>query len=145
VKKVISMIALALTGVLGSVSAQECSTGRLTGLNTRTQTVAGVSSGHYEEKTKKNGKKVLDGYTYTPEQTLEIYVLTVEMGELTYTTENLKNVFFGYNPADMVVNDPVAVCVEKNRLVLTRPDGKKYKTRIVRTERNAGAVRVAQP
>jgi hypothetical protein len=36
----------------------------------------------------------------------------------------------------MVVNDPVEVCVEKNKLVLTRPDRKKYKTRIVRSERD---------
>ncbi len=145
-KQVITMVALAVVSVAGTanVLAQECSTGKLVGLDTRTETVAGVSSGHYEEKTKKNGKKVMDGYTYTPEQTKEIYILTVEVGDLTYTSENLKNLFFGYNPTDMVVNDPVAVCVTKNRLVLTRPDGKKYKTRIVRTERQSGVVRVAE-
>jgi hypothetical protein len=31
---------------------------------------------------------------------------------------------------------PIDVCVEKNKLVLTRPDGKLYKTRIVRSERD---------
>lgn len=74
--------------------------------------------------------------THSGEQTQEIYILTVAIGDMIYTAENVKNLFFGYNPTDMVVNDPVNVCVERNKLVLTRPDGKKYKTRIVRSERD---------
>ena len=135
-----TMIGMFLTVILGAASsaAQQsaaCGIGRLVGLDTRIQTTAGMSMGHYEEKMKKNGKKTIDGYTYNGEQTQEIYVLTVAIGDMIYTAENLKNLFFGYNPTDMVVNDPVEVCIEKNKLFLTRPDGKKYKTRIVRSER----------
>ena len=136
-----TMIGIVLTCVLGvgSSAAQQsnsCRTGTLVGLDTRIQTIAGMDTGHYEEKVKKNGKRTIDGYTYSGEQTKEIYVLTVAIGDMIYTAEHLKNLFFGYNPTDMVVNDPVDVCVEKNKLILTRPDGKKYKTRIVRSERD---------
>ena len=136
-----TMIGILFTGVLGvgSISAQQsgaCGTGKLVGLDTRIQTIAGMNSAHYEEKEKKNGRRMIDGYTYSGEQMQEIYVLTVTIGDMIYTAESLKNLFFGYNPTDMVVNDPIDVCVEKNKLVLTRPDGKKYKTRIVRSERD---------
>jgi hypothetical protein len=135
-------IGAVLTCVLavGSIAAQqsgECGTGKLVGLDTRIQTIPGMNTAHYEERVKKNGKKTIDGYTYSGEQTQEIYVLTVAIGDMIYTAESVKNLFFGYNPTDMVVNDPVDMCVEKNKLVLTRPDGKKYKTRIVRSERDA--------
>lgn len=135
------VIGMFLTGVIGAgtSAAQQsgaCGTGKLVDLDTRIQTIAGMNTGHYEEKVKRNGKKTIDGYTYGGEQTQEIYVLTVAIGDMMYTAENVKNLFFGYNPTDMVVNDPVEVCVDKNKLVLTRPDGKKYKTRIVRSERH---------
>lgn len=138
-----TVIGIVLTGVLGvgSIAAQQsgsCGTGKLVGLDTRIQTIAGMNTAHYEERAKKNGKRTIDGYTYSGEQTPEIYVLTVAIGDMIYTAENLKNLFFGYNPTDMVVNDPIDVCVEKNKLVLTRPDGKKYKARIVRSERDRG-------
>jgi hypothetical protein len=132
-------IVLSCTLGVGTIAAQQagaCSTGTLVGLDVRIQTIAWMNTGHYEERVKKNGKRTIDGYTYNGEQTQEIYVLTVVIGDLIYTTESLKNLFFGYNPTDMVVNDPIDVCVEKNKLVLTRPDRKKYKTRIVRSERD---------
>jgi hypothetical protein len=139
--KTTTMIGIVLTSFLGvgSVAAQQsgsCGTGKLVDLDTRIQTTAAMSTGHFEERVKKNGKKTLDGYTYSGDQTQEIYVLTIEIGDMIYTAENVKNLFFGYNPTDMVVNDPVEVCVEKNKLFLTRPDAKKYKTRIVRSERD---------
>jgi len=130
-----------LMGVLnaGSVSAQAppaCQTGRLVGFETRTTTIQGARTEHYEERNKASGKKVFDGYSYSGDQTQEIYVLTVTVGDLTYTAEHIKMIIFGYNPTDLVVNDPVTVCVEKNKLVLVRRDGKKYKTTIVRIERS---------
>ena len=136
-----TMIGIVLTCVLGvgSIAAQQpgaCGTGKLVGLDTRIQTIAGMNTAHYEERVNKNGKRALDGSTYSGEQTQEIYVFTIVIGDMIYTTESVKNLFFGYNPTDMVVNDPVEVCVEKNRLLLTRQDGKKYKTRIVRSERD---------
>jgi hypothetical protein len=126
-----------------SVSGKDVSPwqmGTLVGFDARITTTPGIRNEHYEQREKKAGKKVIDGYSYGGEQTQVTYVLTVTVGDITYTTEHIKNLFFGYNPTDMVVNDAVTVSVQKNKLVLIRPDGKEYKTTIVRTERN---VRIA--
>jgi hypothetical protein len=85
--KATTIMGIVLTSVLGvgSVAAQQsgsCGTGRLVGLDTRIQTTAVLSTGHYEEKVKKNGKKTVNGYTYSGEQTQEIYVLTVAIGDM---------------------------------------------------------------
>lgn len=137
------MIGLVLTSFLGveSISAQgfgPCQPGTLVGLDTRTQIVEGMRNEHYEEKEKKNGKKVVAGYTYGGDRIEVTYILTVAMRDMIYTAEHPKMLFFGYNPTDMVVNDPVNVCVQKNNLLFIRQDGKEYKTKIVRVERNPG-------
>jgi hypothetical protein len=137
------MVGMVLIGILGAgtSSAQDlgpCRMGVLVDFDTRTETLAGTSNEHYEEKVKRNGKKVINGYSYSSEQTRLIYILTVTLGDMTYKAENPQNLFFGYNPTDMVVNDPVNVCLEKNKLVFIRSNGKQYKAKIVRTERNPG-------
>jgi hypothetical protein len=66
---------------------------------------------------------------------LQIYVRTVVYGDMTYTAENPQNLLFGYNPTDLVVHDPVNVCVDNNKLVFIRPNRKEYKAKIVRIER----------
>ena len=127
--------------VVPNVAADESSpllTGKLIGLDTRTQVVAGFGNVHSEEKTAKNGKKVTDGYSYVVPHTQVTYVLTVVVGEMTYTVEHAKTLLIGYNPTDMVVNDPVNVRIEKNKLIFLRPNGKEYKTTIIRMERNPG-------
>ena len=142
-KVITSMMRLVLVSVLAvaNVAADESKpslTGKLVGFDTRTQIVEGLRNSHYEEKTTKDGKKVTDGYSYDGTRTEVIYVLTVVVGDMTYTAEHAKAVIFGYNPTDMVVNDPVNVRVEKNKLIFVRSNGKEYKTTIVRTERNPG-------
>jgi hypothetical protein len=37
-----------------------CGTGKLVGLDTRIQTIAGMNTAHYEERVKKNGKRTID-------------------------------------------------------------------------------------
>jgi hypothetical protein len=139
--KIITMFVLASVLGAASLAAEEqgpCYTGKLVDFDTRTQVVEGFRNEHYEVKTKANGKKVGDGYSYGGTQTQVTYVLTVAVGEMTYTAEQAKSILFGYNPTDMVVNDPVNVRVEKKKLIFLRPNGKEYKTTIVRMERNPG-------
>ena len=139
--KAIAMFVLTVVVGVASLAAQESSsyhTAKLVGFDTRTQVLEGFRTEHYEERTKNNGKKVGDGYSFDGTQTQVTYVLTVVVGEITYTAEQAKSIFFGYNPTDMVVNDPVDVRVEKNKLIFLRPNGKEYKTTIVRMERNPG-------
>ena len=44
--------------------------------------------------------------------------------------------FWGYNPSKMIVHTEVAACVDGNKLVIARPDGKQYKPTMIRRERN---------
>ena len=137
-RKLVLGLALVAAAV-ANASAKEPNwqTGRLVGLDTRTTAVSEeIRNGHYEERQAKNGKTVIAGNSYAVNQAKVTYVLTVRIGDTTYTAEHLKNLFFGYNPTDMVVNDPVTVSVQKNKLVLIRPDGKQYKATIVRIEHN---------
>ena len=39
------------------------------------------------------------------------------------------------SPSRLVINDPIGVCVERNQIILRRPDGKDYKAKIVRAIR----------
>jgi len=130
---VLGLILVAAAAANLSAKELDWQAGRLVGLDTRTTaTTEEIRNGHFEAK---NGK--IDGNSYAIEQAKVTYVLTVRVGDMTYTAEHIKNLIFGYNPTDMVVNDPVSVSIQKNNLVLIRPDGKEYKTTIVRIERNA--------
>jgi hypothetical protein len=132
-KIVLGLILVLVAAANLSAKESDWQAGRLVGLDTRTAaTTEEIRNGHYEAK---NGR--IDGNSYAIEQTKVIYVLTVKVGDMTYRAEHIKNLIFGYNPTDMVVNDPVTVSIQKNKLVLIRPDGKEYKTTIVRIERNA--------
>src|SRR5262245_49022484 len=109
---------------VANLSAKEPDTwqmGTLMGLETRTTITERIGSGHYEERETKNGKKVINGNSYEIDQHQVTYVLTVRIGDMTYTAEHVKNLIFGYNPTDMVVNDTVTVSVQKKKLVLIRP------------------------
>jgi hypothetical protein len=41
-----------------------------------------------------------------------------------------------YTVTRLVINDPIGLCVERNQIILRRPDGKDYKAKIVRAVRN---------
>lgn len=65
------------------------------------------------------------------------YVVTVRLNDVTYTGESSGSWFWDYNPTRLVINDSVQACISKDRLHLRRPDGKDYKTKIVRVVREA--------
>lgn len=62
--------------------------------------------------------------------------MTVRLNDLVYTGQSSGNEFWNFDPTRLVINDPIAVCVSRNTLRLRRPDGKDYKTKIVRVVRN---------
>ena len=47
--------------------------------------------------------------------------------------------FWGYNPSKMIIGIELEACIEGNKLVMTRPDGKQYKPTITRRERDQAA------
>jgi hypothetical protein len=53
-----------------------------------------------------------------------------------YTGESSGNEFWQFDPSRLVINDPIDACVSDGRLRLRRPDGKEYKTKIVRVVRD---------
>ena len=65
------------------------------------------------------------------------YLVTIELDDMTYTGESAGNAFWEFNPTRLVINDPIEACVAKDTLRLRRPDGKDYKTKIVRALRSA--------
>ena len=91
----------------------------------------------------KGGKVgVRDWYAYsTPGARLsKRYLITVRLNDTVYTGEASGDGFWTFNPTTLVVNDTVHACVVKDRLHITRPDGKDYSTKVVRAIRD---VRIA--
>ncbi len=65
------------------------------------------------------------------------YLVTVQLDDVQYVGESSADAPWDFNPMRLVINDTIDVCVERNRLVLTRPDGKHYRATIVRAVRDA--------
>ena len=57
------------------------------------------------------------------------------LDDMVYTAESSGDAFWSFNPTTLVINDTIHACVARNRLRLTRPDGKDYSTKIVRAIR----------
>ncbi|HKW64356.1 MAG TPA: PEGA domain-containing protein [Candidatus Acidoferrum sp.] len=115
---------------------QRCHTGTLLDVDSRTEIVPTTSTQHMEEKDK-HGKKVYDGYSTPNEAKRTTYVLQVGVDGMVYTVESTPLFgVFSYKPTDLVVGDSIEVCVNGKSLVLTRPNGKQFKTKIVRTARD---------
>ena len=71
------------------------------------------------------------------------YLVTVRLNDMVYTGEASGDGFWTYDPSALVINDAIHACVVKNRLRLTRPDGKDYSIKIVRAIRDPLASREA--
>jgi hypothetical protein len=62
-------------------------------------------------------------------------MVSVELEDMRYTARSSGD-FWNFDPTRLVINDPIGVCVEKNQIILRRPDGKDYKATIVRAVRS---------
>jgi hypothetical protein len=77
----------------------------------------------------------LDHYRHAPRaQTDDLR----RKGGIIYTARS-SGEFWAYKPSSMIVNSEVEACVDSNKLVITRPDGKQYKPTIIRRERDQSA------
>ena len=117
-----------------AAGARTCGTGKLLDVETSTETIGTPQVGRAQERRKPNGDR--EWITVSPSATRQktIYRVTVALGEMIYTAESNGDLW-GYNPAKLVVNDPIDVCAEGRRLIITRSDGKQYKPAIIRTAR----------
>jgi hypothetical protein len=66
------------------------------------------------------------------------YTVKVALNGIIYTARSSGD-FWGYNPSHMVIGSELEACVEPNRLVIARHDGKPYKPTITRREREESA------
>ena len=72
------------------------------------------------------------------------YLVTVRLNDMLYTGESSGDGFWTFNPGTLVVDDGIYVCVAKDRLRITRPDGKDYSAKIVRAVRGVPSNASAQ-
>ena len=66
------------------------------------------------------------------------YTVKVALEGILYTARSSGD-FWGYKPSKMIVGTELEACVEANKLVIKRPDGKQYKPTITRRERDQTA------
>ena len=112
-----------------------CQTGKLLDVQENTELVPDVQI--VQTRQNKNGKDwTTIALPSTRKQTT--YVVKVALDGIIYTARSSGD-FWGYNPSSMIVNSEVEACVDSNRLVITRPDGKQYKPTIIRRERGQSA------
>ena len=84
----------------------------------------------------KPSERGVDAYTTPAERLTKTYLVTVRLNDLVYTGQSSGNEFWNFDPTRLVINDPIDACVSKGTLRLRRPDGKDYKTKIVRVVRD---------
>ncbi len=126
------VIGLALLLIPGGIAeaAPLCETGRLLDVQQATELVPTVQVGRTRRD--KNGREWTT-IAPPPVQKQTSYIVKLAVGGMIYSARS-SGEFWGYDPSKLVVNSDIPVCVEPNRLVITRPDGKQYKPTIIRRE-----------
>ena len=127
-----SAFILTPTGYGAATSA--CQTGRLIDAGEDTEYVATVQIGRVH----RNGNKDWTTVELPSTRKQTSYTVKVALGGIIYTARSSGD-FWGYNPSKMIVGAELEACVEANKLVITRPDGKQYKPTITRRERDQAA------
>jgi hypothetical protein len=131
------ILSLAAAGLLAPASAfaakaqPSCSTGTLLDVQMNTEQVGTTSVG-----STRGARNPMTVWSPTTRKHTS-YQVTVALDGMIYTGE-ANGDLFNYKPTNMVVHDPVQACVDGKKLILTRPDGKQYKTSIVRVARATG-------
>ena len=85
---------------------------------------------------KKPGEQDVDAFSTPAERQTKAYFVMVRLNDVVYTGQSSGNEFWNFDPGRLVINDPIGACVSKSTLRLRRPDGKDYKTKIVRVIRD---------
>ncbi len=113
-----------------------CQTGKLLDVKENTEYVPTVQIGRVH----RNGNKDWTTVELPSARKQTTYTVKVALDGIIYTAHSGGD-FWGYNPSKMIVGTEVDACVEANKLVITRPDGKPYKPTITRREREQAAIR----
>jgi hypothetical protein len=121
---------LVSASAVGAAQTGTCNTGRLVDVQVNTRVIDGGTAEHG----RRNGREY-EGYSTPLTQQQTIYTVTVQFEDMVYTAQSQSVFGLGFKPTAFIVNDPIHGCVRGNTLALTRQDGKEFKARIVRAER----------
>ena len=112
-----------------------CGTGTLLDVEVVTETIPTASTTVIRSKRNRHGRREERIYTTPSERQETTYVVTIQLDDMRYVGQSSGNNFWDFDPTRLVINDPVGVCIDRNRIVVQRPDGKSYKAKIVRAAR----------
>jgi len=134
---VIALAALAASPAVAQTAG--CGTAILTDVEVVVARVpqSTISSVHTRPKdVSKLGERSVDAYTTPSERETKTYLVTVRINDRVYVGRSSGDWFWDFDPTRLVINDPIDACVSGDTLRLRRPDGKDYKTKIVRVVRD---------
>lgn len=117
-----------------SQAPSACQTGKLLDVREDTEYIPTVQFGRVHRTGNKDWTTV--ELPSTRKQTT--YTVKVALDGIIYTARSSGD-FWGYNPSKMIVGTEIEACVEENKIVITRHDGKRYKPTITRRERDQAA------
>ena len=135
----VSMALMAFSSSPVAAQSSVCGTAMLRDVEVVTARVpqSTITFVHTKRKTESRpGEREVDVYTTPAERQTKTYLVTVRLNDVVYTGESSGNEFWHFDPTRLVINDPIDACVSDGRLRLRRPDGKEYKTKIVRVVRD---------
>ena len=126
--------AFVLTARSYGQATSACQTGKLLDVLEEIQYIPTVQVGRVH----RNGSKDWTTVELPSARKQTTYTVKVALDGIIYTARSSGD-FWGYNPSKMIVGAELEACVEANKLVITRPDGKQYKPTITRRERDQAA------
>lgn len=106
-----------------------CQMGRLLDVQANTELVPTIRVGRVHRNSNKDWTTVAPA----PMRKETTYTIRVELGDMMYIARSSSD-FFSYNPSKLIVNSEIEACLDSDRLVIMRPDGKQYKPTIIRRE-----------
>jgi hypothetical protein len=132
-----ALLMAAMASPLSAAAQATCGTGMLRDVEVVTERVSqpSVATIHESDK-KKSGDRETRVFITPRDRENKTYLVTVRLRDVVYTGESSGNGFWNFDPTRLVINDPIEVCVYGNRLHLRRPDGKDFKTKVVRVIRD---------
>src|ERR1051326_9081936 len=121
----------------GALAAADnvCGTGALLDVQTSTRIRQGQEVTTSTVHERDHGREqVYQSVTSPSEQKVTQYTILARLDGIVYTAQS-RDFFWRTKPTGFVVGDPIQVCVNKGKILLTGADGKQYKGTVVRAAR----------
>lgn len=133
----IAMATALMMSLPASAQAATCGTATLDDVQVITELVPTPTVTTARMRPENRGVHEWFGYTTPNRRLSKRYLVTVRLNDVVYTGESSGDGFWNFNPTTLVINDSFHACASKDRLRLTRPDGKEYSAKIVRVVRDS--------